>query len=99
MTVTRTYRFHEIFEEEVQAINQRRRRFDRAEVRLEAETGTSSKSESEGGSGTAAPGALPAGPAGKNRRAQGAPLIGPAGKWSLLGPAAWGGGGGAATFF
>src|SRR5215469_7204266 len=27
MTVTRTYRFHEVFEEEVRAINQRRRRY------------------------------------------------------------------------
>jgi predicted acylesterase/phospholipase RssA len=34
MPVTRTYRFHEIFKEEVQAINQRRRRFGRAEVEL-----------------------------------------------------------------
>lgn len=37
MTVTRTYRFHEVFEEEVQAVNQRRRRFRRAEVALELE--------------------------------------------------------------
>ena len=37
MTVTRTYRFHEVFEEEVEAVNARRRRFGRAEVALELE--------------------------------------------------------------
>jgi predicted acylesterase/phospholipase RssA len=37
MTVTRTYRFHEIFAEEVQAINQRRRRFGRPKIALEVE--------------------------------------------------------------
>src|SRR5262252_9590239 len=44
MTVTRTYRFHEVFEEEVQAVNQRRRRFGRAEVALELEPDVSSQS-------------------------------------------------------
>src|SRR5262245_31782386 len=44
MTVTRTYRFHEVFEEEVQAVNQRRRRFRRAEVALELEPDVSSQS-------------------------------------------------------
>src|SRR5215475_4359733 len=43
MTVTRTYRFHEVFEEEVQAVNQRRRRFRRAEVALELEPGVNSQ--------------------------------------------------------
>jgi predicted acylesterase/phospholipase RssA len=98
MTVTRTYRFHEIFEEEVQAINQRRRRFDRAEVRLEAETGTSSKSESEGGSGTAAPEALPAVPAGKNGRAEAEPIMRPTANSSLIGLALSGGGVRSASF-
>jgi len=37
MTVTRTYRFHEVFEEEIEAVNARRRRFGRAEVALELE--------------------------------------------------------------
>src|SRR5262245_66329104 len=37
MTVTRTYRFYEVFEEEVEAINARRQRFGRAEVALELE--------------------------------------------------------------
>jgi hypothetical protein len=37
MTVTRTYRFHEVFEEEVEAVNARRQRFGRAEVALELE--------------------------------------------------------------
>jgi predicted acylesterase/phospholipase RssA len=44
MTVTRTYRFHEVFEEEVQAVNQRRRRFGRAEVALELEPDVNSQS-------------------------------------------------------
>src|SRR5262245_63792013 len=43
MTVTRTYRFHEVFEEEIQAVNQRRRRFRRAEVALELEPGVNSQ--------------------------------------------------------
>src|SRR5262249_50164618 len=42
MTVTRTYRFHEVFEEEIPAVNQRRRRFGRAEVALELEPDVSS---------------------------------------------------------
>jgi hypothetical protein len=37
MTVTRTYRFHEVFEEEVEAVNARRQRFGRTEVALELE--------------------------------------------------------------
>src|SRR5262245_46793511 len=45
MTVTRTYRFHEVFEEEVQAVNQRRRRFRRAEVALELEPDVNSPSD------------------------------------------------------
>jgi patatin-like phospholipase len=44
MTFTRTYRFHEVFEEEVQAVNQRRRRFGRAEVALELEPDVNSQS-------------------------------------------------------
>src|SRR5947209_3516318 len=44
MTVTRTYRFHEVFEEEIQAVNQRRRRFGRAEVALELEPDVNSQS-------------------------------------------------------
>src|SRR6266702_4889551 len=44
MTVTRTYRFHEVFAEEVQAVNQRRRRFGRAEVALELEPDVNSQS-------------------------------------------------------
>jgi hypothetical protein len=45
MTVTRTYRFHEVFEEEVEAVNARRRRFGRAEVELELEPDVSSQSD------------------------------------------------------
>jgi hypothetical protein len=44
MTVTRTYRFHEVFEAEVQAVNARRRRFGRAEVALELEPDVNSQS-------------------------------------------------------
>src|SRR5262249_10699423 len=44
MTVTRTYRFHEVFEAEVQAVNQRRRRFGRAEGALELEPDGNSQS-------------------------------------------------------
>ena len=58
MPVTRTYRFHEVFEEEVQAINQRRRRFGRAEVELELEPRARSNGNSEYDSGAASPGPL-----------------------------------------
>src|SRR6266576_3104677 len=96
MTVTRTYRFHEVFEEEVRAINQRRRRFGRAEFRLEAETGASSKSESGGGS--AAPEALPAAPAGQDARAEAEPIMRPTANSSLIGLALSGGGIRSASF-
>src|SRR5262245_59195264 len=58
MPVTRTYRFHEVFEEEVQAINQRRRRFDRAEVELELEPRAVSNGNSAHDSGAGSPGPL-----------------------------------------
>jgi hypothetical protein len=51
MTVTRTYRFHEIFEEEVTAVNRRRHRFERQEVALEVEPDANSKPDSEHDSG------------------------------------------------
>lgn len=39
MTVSRTYRFHEVFEEEIQAVNERRRRLGRTDLAaLEVET-------------------------------------------------------------
>jgi hypothetical protein len=98
MPVTRTYRFHEVFEEEVQAINQRRRRFGRAEVRLEAETGASSKSESGGGSETAAPEARPAAPAGNEARAEAEPIMRPTASSGLAGLALSGGGIRSASF-
>src|SRR6266516_1060337 len=58
MPVNRTYRFHEVFEEEVQAINQRRRRFGRAEVELELEARAVSNGNSEHHSGAGSPGPL-----------------------------------------
>jgi predicted acylesterase/phospholipase RssA len=47
MPVTRTYRFHEIFKEEVQAINQRRRQLHRGEVELELESRADTNPNSE----------------------------------------------------
>jgi predicted acylesterase/phospholipase RssA len=47
MPITRTYRFHEIFKEEVQAINQRRRQLHRGEVALELESRANPNSESD----------------------------------------------------
>jgi predicted acylesterase/phospholipase RssA len=47
MPVTRTYRFHEIFGEEIKGINQRRRRFGRDEIALEIEPHANSRSDSD----------------------------------------------------
>src|SRR2546430_5665386 len=96
MTVTRTYRFHEVFEEEVRAINQRRRRFGRAEFRLEVEPGADPKSA---GSGTAAPQAFPAAQAGRDAPGEGEPIMRPAAKSSLVRPAPSGGGVRSPAFF
>ncbi|MGN6733711.1 MAG: patatin-like phospholipase family protein, partial [Candidatus Binatia bacterium] len=95
MTVTRTYRFHEVFEEEVRAINQRRRRFGRAEFRLEVEPGDDPKSA---GSGTPAAQAFPAAQAGRDARAQAEPTMRPTANSSLVGLALSGGGIRSASF-
>jgi predicted acylesterase/phospholipase RssA len=95
MTVTRTYRFHEVFEEEVRAINQRRRGFGRAEFRLEVEPGADPKSA---GSGTAAPQPLPAAQAGSDARAEAEPIMRPTANSSLVGLALSGGGIRSASF-
>ena len=95
MTVTRTYRFHEVFEEEVRAINQRRRRFGRAEFRLEVEPEENPTSE---GSGTAAPQAFPAAQAGRDARAEAEPTMRPTPNSSLVGLALSGGGVRSASF-
>jgi hypothetical protein len=97
MPVTRTYRFHEIFKEEVQAINQRRRRFGRGEVALELEPGTNSNPHSERGSGTASPGPLL--PAQRSdTRSDGEPIVRPTASSGLAGVALSGGGIRSASF-
>jgi Patatin-like phospholipase len=58
MPVTRTYRFHEIFKEEVQAINQRRRRLRRGEVELELEFRADASPNSESDPAPASSGSL-----------------------------------------
>jgi predicted acylesterase/phospholipase RssA len=99
MTVTRTYRFHEIFAQEVQAINQRRRRFGREEVRLELEPDTNSKLNSEPHSGTASPGpSSAAGQAQTAERAEGEPIMRPTASSGLAGVALSGGGIRSASF-
>src|SRR5437588_13053424 len=95
MTVTRTYRFHEVFEEEVRAINQRRQRFGRAEFRLEVEPGADPKSA---GSETATPQAFPAAQAGSDARAEAEPIMRPTANSSLVGLALSGGGIRSASF-
>src|SRR5262249_12853896 len=95
MTVTRTYRFHEVFKEEVRAINQRRRRFGRAEFRLEVEPGDDPTSE---GSATAASQALPAAQAGTDARADAEPTMRPTANSSLVGLSLSGGGIRSASF-
>ena len=77
MTVTRTYLFHEVFEEEVRAINQRRRQVGRAEFQLEVEPGPDPTSA---GSGTPTPQAFPAGQAGSDASAAAEPIMRPTAK-------------------
>jgi patatin-like phospholipase len=97
MPVTRTYRFHEIFKEEVQAINQRRRRFGRGLVALELESGTNSNSHSEQDPGTASPpGSLP--PAQESHTRSGEPILRPTASSGLAGLALSGGGIRSASF-
>lgn len=98
MPVTRTYRFHEIFKEEVQAINQRRRRFGRDLVALELESDTNSNSNSEHDPGTASPpGSLP--PAQESdTRSGGEPILRPTASSGLAGLALSGGGIRSASF-
>src|SRR5215469_889873 len=95
MTVTRTYRFHEVFEEEVRAINQRRRRFGRAEFHLEVEPRADPPSEDPG---TAGPRAFPAAPAGSAARAEAEPTMRPTENSSLVGLTLSGGGIRSASF-
>lgn len=90
MTVTRTYRFHEVFEEEVRAINQRRRQFGRAEFQLEVEPRADPTSEDPG---TAGPRGFPAA-AGSAARAEAEPTE----NSSLIGLALSGGGIRSASF-
>jgi predicted acylesterase/phospholipase RssA len=97
MPVARTYRFHEIFKEEVQAINQRRRRFGRREVALEPESRTNSNSNSEHDSGTASPAPLLPGQEG-DTRSGGEPILRPTASSGLAGLALSGGGIRSASF-
>jgi hypothetical protein len=98
MPVARTYRFHEIFKEEVQAINQRRRRFGRREVALEPESRTNSNSNSEHDSGTASlPGSVPPAQESDTRRG-GEPIVRPTASSGLAGLALSGGGIRSASF-
>lgn len=97
MPVTRTYRFHEIFKEEVQAINQRRRRFGRGEVALELESSTNSNSNSEHDSGTASPAPHLAAQEG-DKRSDGEPIMRPTLSSGLAGLALSGGGIRSASF-
>jgi len=95
MTVTRTYRFHEVFEEEVRAINQRRRRFGRAEFHLEVEPRADPPSEDPG---TAGPRTFPAASAGSAARAEAEPTMRPTENSSLVGLTLSGGGIRSASF-
>jgi Patatin-like phospholipase len=97
MPVTRTYRFHEIFKEEIQAINQRRRRFGRGEVALELESSTNSDSNSEHDSGTASRAPLLAAQEG-DKRGDGEPIMRPTLSSGLAGLALSGGGIRSASF-
>jgi Patatin-like phospholipase len=96
MPVTRTYRFHEIFKEEVQAINQRRRRFGRGEVALELESRTNSNSHSEHRPGTASGPLLPTQEG--DTRSDGEPILRPTASSGLAGLALSGGGIRSASF-
>ena len=98
MTVTRTYRFHEIFEEEVQAINQRRRRFGREDVALEVEPDANSNLSSEHSSGTGSPGPVSAVRGQRNTRVEGEPTMRPTASSGLVGLALSGGGIRSASF-
>jgi Patatin-like phospholipase len=98
MPVTRTYRFHEIFNEEVQAINQRRRRFRRGEVALELETGTNSNSNSEHDSGAGSPGPLSTAQGQSASRNDAEPIVRPTASSGLAGLALSGGGIRSASF-
>src|SRR5215831_6269207 len=95
MTVTRTYRFHEVFEEEVRAIYQRRRRFGRAEFHLEVEPRADPPSEDPG---TAGPRTFPAASAGSAARAEAEPTMRPTENSSLVGLTLSGGGIRSASF-
>src|SRR5262245_66088431 len=55
MTVSKTYRFHEVFEEEIRAINKRRGTFGRAEAALEVEPDTDSGPPTEPASEAGSP--------------------------------------------
>src|SRR5882724_1248298 len=98
MPVTRTYRFHEIFKEEAQAINQRRRRFGRGLVALEFEAGTNSNSNSERDPGTASPPGSLAPAQESDTRSGGEPIVRPTVGSALAGLALSGGGIRSASF-
>src|SRR6266700_3480946 len=98
MPVNRTYRFHEVFEEEVQAINQRRRRFGRAEVELELEARAVSNGNSEHHSGAGSPGPLSTAQGQSASRNDAEPITRPTAKSGLAGLALSGGGIRSASF-
>ncbi len=97
MPVTRTYRFHEIFKEEVQAINQRRRQLHRGEVELELESRADTNPNSESDPAPASSGSLsPQDQA--DIRSDGEPILRPTLRSGLAGLALSGGGIRSASF-
>src|SRR6266511_3710441 len=97
MPVTRTYRFHEIFKEDVQAINQRRRQLHRCEVELELESRADTNPNSESDPAPASSGSLsPQDQA--DIRSGGEPIVRPTAKSGLAGLALSGGGIRSASF-
>jgi hypothetical protein len=91
MPVTRTYRFHEIFKEEVQAINQRRRRFGRGLVALELESRTDANPVSAPDPAPASSGSLSPQEQ-TDARSDGEPILRPTASSGLAGLALSGGG-------
>jgi hypothetical protein len=103
MTVTRTYRFHEIFQEEVKAINERRRRLGRAErITLEIEPSVESAAGADPNSGpgpaVAAPGSQST-PSGQGKTdSDREPILRPTAGSNVVGLALSGGGIRSASF-
>jgi hypothetical protein len=98
MTVTRTYRFFEIFKEEVHAINQHRRRFGRGEVELELESRTNARSNSKPDPAPASSGSFCAAQDHSDTRTEGEPIMRPTEGSGLAGLALSGGGIRSASF-